>query len=403
LSIIYCISTFENFKKLNFKKNKFLLICTKILSIRTTTITNSSLFNLFMTAVVRILDKLRFDKIQNQFWIVLFCVGALSSCLEPYPVDNKQETERLVVEALLTNDSQMPAVRLSFTSQSESFSNTVPVRGALVVVKDNKGLTMLFKPLPTLPGLYEPNDRNYRGEPGKTYRLSIKLTDGRTYESSPETMPAVVGVEKITANFENPVTEGRLGEVGFRVTLDVKDPKNIENYYRWTSWGLYKRKSTGVPVGFGGGICCDVCWVRKDENGINTLSDANADGGLLANRTVYFSPFYYYGRNYVEVRQLAITRGAFQFWRRYIDQLSRSGSIFDPIPAPVLGNIINTADGGDVAIGYFEVASATTKRIVIEGDALIGKINYPREFILNGDCSVAVPYAVYDTFAPPGW
>jgi Domain of unknown function (DUF4249) len=335
--------------------------------------------------------------------VMAFCTLALSSCLDPYPVEATQETEKLVVEALLTNDAQKPTIRLSFTSKFGSFANTIPVRGALVQVKDNKGITMLFKPLPTVPGLYEPNDRNYRGEPGKTYTLSVKLTNGRTYESSPETMPAVVAVEKISANFENPVTEGRLGATGFRVVLDVQDPKNIENYYRWTSWGLYKRKSTGVAVGFGGGICCDVCWVRKDENGINILSDTNADGGLLANRTVYFSPFYYYGRNYVEVRQFCITRGAFQFWRRYNDQLSRSGSIFDPIPAPVLGNMVNIADRSDVAIGYFEVASASIKRIVIEGDQLIGKIAYPREFILNGDCSVAVPYAVYDTSEPPGW
>ncbi len=340
----------------------------------------------------------------QRLFLILFSVAiTLTSCLDPYPVSIGQETEKLVVESLLTNDKTVPYVKLSYTIQFGTLDGgATPVRGAYIDVKDNEGAAMIYRAVANVPGLYEPSDRNFRGVPGKSYTLTVKLTNGAVYVSGVEPMAKPVEITNMYEEFKQPSADGKFRGIGYQIYIDLKDTKGVENYYRWTSWGDHIRKSTGVPVGFGGGICCDLCWVRTDNTAIQILSDAGVDGGLLLKRPVYFSTFYYYGQHYVEVKQYNISRGAYQFWKRYQDQTSRTGTIFDPLPAPIFGNLVNTANANDIALGYFEVASVVTKRLVIP-DNLFGKVPYNQYEIPEGDCVAAFPFSVYNSYPPPGW
>lgn len=337
------------------------------------------------------------------FLLLVSITTTLTSCLDPYPLSIGQETEKLIVESQLTDDKTTPFVRLSFTTQFGSIqSGATPVRGAYIEVKDSDGNVVVYRGLPNLPGFYEPADKNFRGVAGKSYTLTVKLTNGAIYTSTAEPMPKSVAVTNIYSEFRQPSGDGKFLDTGYQIYIDIKDTKGVENYYRWTAWGIHKRKSTGVPVGFGDGICCDQCWSRLDNTAIQILADAGVDGGLLLKRPIYFSPFYYFGKHYVEVKQYNFSRGAFQFWKRYQEQTSRTGTIFDPLPAPISGNVVNIADATDIALGYFEVASVSTKRIEIP-DELFGKVRVEAAFLPKGDCTLAFPFSVYDSYPPPGW
>jgi hypothetical protein len=41
------------------------------------------------------------------------------------------------------------------------------------------------------------------------------------------------------------------------------------------------------------------------------------------------------GKQYVEVSQYSLTREAYQFWKLLDEQQTRTGSLFDPQPAPM--------------------------------------------------------------------
>jgi Domain of unknown function (DUF4249) len=340
---------------------------------------------------------------KKTLYLILFIsCFLLNSCLDEYKVALNQKTEQLVVEALITDEPSIPQIKLSLTEQFGTANSYKPVRGAFVQITDNEGKTILFQAVPTLLGIYRSNDLNFRGIVGKSYKLTIKLTDGRTYESTVEPMLSPVFISKLSASFVNPGIEGKYGQIGYQVYADVEDPKNIENYYRWTAWGVYKRKSAGVPCNFNS-ICNDLCWVKEENFAANLFSDNGTDGNLLRKRPVFLSPFYYYGKHYIEVKQHTISRRAYQFWERFQQQNQRSGSIFDPIPAPVVGNVSNVNNSADIALGFFEVASISKKRIEIPGDTLVGKVNYDKLLVPAGDCSRAFPLSVYDKFPPPGW
>jgi Domain of unknown function (DUF4249) len=321
----------------------------------------------------------------------------LVSCLETTDIPIRQVSSKIVVEGLLTNETE-PFLRLSLTSQWGNASRIEPLQGAYVALTSSLSETVIFRAVPQEIGMYKPTDKTFVGKEGVSYVLSIKLPDGREFKAAPQKMPTPVPIDNIEAKFESEQN------IGFRVVADFKDPKETENFYRWTAWGYHQRKTKGVPVGFGA-FCCNRCWVFAEEKSVNLFSDALVNGSTVRGRTVFFSPFYVLGKHLIEVQQYTISRESYQFWSRYKDQQLRTGTIFDPLPAALLGNMININDPKDIALGYFEVSAITHKRIEPIADTQ-GQIatNFDNElYVPDGDCMLAFPFSVYIAALPPKW
>ena len=327
------------------------------------------------------------------FYYLFLAVISLS-CLDKVTVPIRQETEKLVVEGGISNDSTAYSVKLSLTRQFGNSFEISPVRGALLTISDNLS-SVILRASPLEAGVYRVPSKQLIGRPGQIYTLNIKLPDGREYVSSPEKMPLPVPIAKVYAQFNGGTN------TGYQVFVDVKDPASAENFYRWTAFSIYKRKTTGIAVGFGG-RCCDVCWIRTTNNEPNLFSDANVNGGLLQKRPVIFSPVFAFTPHHIEVTQQSLTREAYQFWKRYQEQFTRTGSIFDPTPAPILGNVVNKSQVDDIALGYFSASSVSRSRVVIP-DTLAGKIIINPLYIPEGDCARVYSFGVYDLYPPPGW
>jgi hypothetical protein len=322
----------------------------------------------------------------------------LTSCLDPANVALRQETQKLVIEGLMTNEAN-PFLRLSLTVPFGSVSTIEPLKGAYVEVRPTGAEAVVFRSAPDELGIYRPDNRAFGGKPGVAYSLYLKLPDGREYRSEPQTLPNPVPIDNLSATF----VDGP--QFGFQTFLDVKDPANTENYYRWAARGYHQRRSKGVPVGFGTAVCCDRCWTLKEETAVNVFSDALVNGSLIKARPVFFSPFYVLGKHLIEVQQYTLTRQAYQYWNRYRDQQQRTGSIFDPLPAPLLGNVVNINDPQDVALGFFEVSGIARKRIEPTANTQ-GQIAFNLSndyYIPPGDCMTAFPFSVYISVNPPGW
>lgn len=330
----------------------------------------------------------------GSIWLLLLLTG----CLDPANVQLRQETQKLVVEGLLTNEAN-PFLRLSQTTQFGTANTIEPLKGAYVEVRPSNGEAVVFRPVPEEVGLYRTDNKAFIGRIGTAYSLYLKLPDGREYRSEPQQLPAPVPIDNLSATF----VEGR--DFGFQTYVDLKDPANAENYYRWTARGYHLRKSKGVPVGFGNAVCCDRCWVLNEDKAVNVLSDALVNGSSVKQRPVFFSPFYVLGKHLIEVQQYTISRQAYQYWNRYREQQQRTGSIFDPLPAPLLGNVVNVNEAQDIALGFFEVSAVSRKRIEPVASTqgqLAFNIDNPA-YVPTGDCMLAFPFSVYASTTPPGW
>ncbi|RIV22675.1 DUF4249 domain-containing protein [Fibrisoma montanum] len=334
----------------------------------------------------------------------LLLISGLSACIDPISLPIRNEDARLVVDGQITNEAPPYTVRLTYTTGFTG-SNTVdaPVLQAVVSLSDDAGRSTTFQERG--PGEYETIDPAFRGEVGRSYSLTVRLNDGTTYVSQPERMPDVPTIDSISVDvvsaLSNMATPYRLA-----YSVTTSDPATERNYYRWTAFGYTNRLSTGVPCSLGSPARCNNrCWTPVFTDQLNVFADDAINGNPIRKREVLQIPIYTIGPQLVEVQQYGLTQANYQFWKAYEDQSTRTGSIFDPLPAPITGNLINVNDPADRARGYFAVTSITRKRIRAQeynAQRYPGLLSFISGIILpEGDCRQF--YGPVPIIEPEGW
>ena len=338
--------------------------------------------------------------------VTILCLSSLFSCIDRIELPIRTEAPRLVVEGQITNEAPPYTVRLTYTGTYGSASGQNPndqyVNEAQVSLADDQGRSVRF--VAKGQGMYQTTDTTFRGQTGRTYSLTATLSDGKRYVTKSEKMPAVPPIDSISArlvqvnNFTTPYQ--------YAYSITTRDPASAQNYYRWTAYGLTVRKSKGVPCSLGStAICFDNCYTTESTEDINIFSDAAINGNPIQNRAVFQLPIYAAWPQWVEVQQYGITQANYQFWKLYQQQSSRTGSIFDPLPAPVVGNLINAADATDAARGYFAVTSVTRRRVSNQAreartnTAVFGFLS--SQPVPQGDCRKT--YGQVPVTLPAGW
>jgi hypothetical protein len=333
--------------------------------------------------------------------LVSLNVWLLSACIDEIDLPIRTEDPRLVVEGVITNERAPYTVRLFTTGDFLSARQppaSLGVPDALVTISDELGNAATLHPVLAQPGVYRTRDTAFVGQIGRSYSLTVVMADGKMYRSQPELLRSVPEIDKLSAEFVR--IADRSQPSGYRVYADTQDPPDEENYYRWSAYGYVRRESGGLRL-LGGALCCNSCWIPVANTDVNIFSDANVNGNRIQNRFVLFSPFYVRGKQYVEVSQYSLSREAYQFWRRLDEQQTRTGSIFDPQPAPIEGNVYNAEDPAELALGYFAASAISRKRFIIAGDTVTMFPDYGSAFIRPGDCRFAYPFA--DFYQPENW
>lgn len=296
-------------------------------------------------------------------FVILFTFWGLAACIDRVSLPVRSEEPRLVVEGQITNEAPPYVVKLSYTTRYDADGNNLgePLVGdAQVQVGDDQGRSARFALTGT--GTYQTTDSLFRGQPGRAYSLTVVLSNGNRYVTPPERMPVVPPIDSLSARLVRTSNQARPYQVEYGVT--TRDPAAERNFYRWTAYGFTSRLSTGVPCNLGStAICFDRCWPTETSADINIYSDEAINGNSIANRSVLRLPVYALAPQFVEVQQYGITPANYQFWQLYRQQAVRTGTIFDPLPAPITGNLVNANDPSDRARGYFAVTSITRRRI----------------------------------------
>ncbi|GAB4034948.1 DUF4249 domain-containing protein [Spirosoma gilvum] len=332
------------------------------------------------------------------------------ACVDEVQLPIRQVQPRLVVDGFITNEPPPYPIKLTWSgaySSGGGFPEELIINGAVVTITDNGDRTVQLEQDPLLPSYYWVRDPTFRGQSGHRYTLKVVLPDGSVYVSTPELLAPVAPIEQIYAEYQR--SSGVSGQPDmYSVLIDTRDPATPGDYYRWSSYSYVPRWASYDPLHPPVGsisVCNDCsCWVPYYGQLTNVLSDALINGNRISHRAVFNSPVYAIGRQYVEVRQYSLTRPAYQYWKLYEEQRSRTGSLFDPQPASIEGNMHQQADTTVLALGYFGASSVSTKRLVIPGDTIqydtfLNRLN--KSFIPPGHCPDNFP--VYRLTPPTGW
>lgn len=275
-------------------------------------------------------------------------------CVDEFVADVDAPSPRpLVVDGGITSGPGPHSVTLSlaaaFEQSLEGATDRVEGADVAIVDRDTETRVQLQE---TTRGRYETEEGELTGVPGHEYRLEITLPDGRMYRSQPERMPEPVSLDSTSAVYDASPAQR------IKVLAAFDDPEDEKNYYRWSVrvTRQYPIKSNTPPF---------VCWARVGaaDNQFPLLDDRLVSGAAISNQVVYAVPPGPSASrmNQVDVRQLAITEEAYDFWSRVEEQVEDTDDPFSAPPGPIRGNVVAVQDTVERALGYFEVAGASRR------------------------------------------
>ncbi|MVM35473.1 DUF4249 family protein [Spirosoma sp. HMF4905] len=314
------------------------------------------------------------------FLSLLSLLVGLSACVDPVALPIRQIERRLVVDGLITDEAPPYLIKLTYSGNltgSLLIPEELAVNGAEATVSDNTGRTVSLEQDALNPAYYWLRDPTFRGQPGRSYTLSVKLPDGSHYQSRSEPLQAVAPLDPLDAQYYRQIRE--LGQPDiYQIRVDTQDPPTPGNFYRWEAQSYLPRWAKSDPLhapptppGERPQVCntCS-CWVPYLGPLTEVLSDERINGHRISGRLVLSSPIYAVGNQYVQVRQYSLSRGAYQYWLLFEQQRSRSGSLFDPQPASIEGNVRAMSDTTILALGYFGASAVSQQRLTIPGDTI---------------------------------
>lgn len=350
----------------------------------------------------------------NWFWSLLLILLTMQACVEPFELETGTENKLLVVDGIITDQNRpdQNKVTLSWTAPFNGEDRTVltqPVYGAIVMVRDAQNNTMQLTE--SEYGVYVLSEREFKAEAGKSYTLYIRLPDGREYESRPELLMPVPAIQSINYEFKEFINVVKNADealvekrtVGFEVKVQVQDPEEQDNYYRWDTEGVFEYFSAIEETDSTKKPLPSLCW--SNMGSINTkaaTSDDRLVNGRLFEHAVVVVPADIPTKYRIKIRQYSISPDAFEFWRLFNEQQSSVGSIFDPPPAQIRGNLYSKTNPEEQVIGYFGASALTENYIVIPRYLHAPFPGIPYE-VPQGDCRYIGLYPNVTDVRPEGF
>jgi len=301
----------------------------------------------------------------------------LRGCREPFDPPVEKYENILVVDGLITDAAGPHEVRLS---RSFPFNENYPApeTGAVVLVRSDVPAEHLF--LEAEPGIYR-SDSTLRGIPGRAYQLFIVTSEGEEFESGWVELKQAPEIDSITRALTGLTGGPDPNEVpGVRVSVNTHDPGNNTRYYRY-EWLETWEILTPIASSFYPGE--QRCWRSSLSSQINVATtdhlttDALTDHPLFVIRTTDNRLAIRYS---VLVRQYALSREAYEYWKDLTEVTQNTGTLFDPIPQRVEGNMTHLPDGEVPVLGLFQACGVSSGRIFIEREELPKGLYIPGGF-----------------------
>ncbi|MGA0557033.1 DUF4249 domain-containing protein [Larkinella sp. VNQ87] len=292
----------------------------------------------------------------------------IGSCVDPYrPPAVEAPNTYLVVDGFL-NGSGASTIRLSRTQNLLEGQKPPVETKATIRVEGQTGGSQAFTDKGD--GTYTLTEGNLQF--GQSYRVRIRTANGREYLSDYVTIKRTPQIDSVTWY---PGADG----VQFEVT--THDPTNNTKYYRWEyeeTWEYYTAFYSVVDY-------VNKNFVYRSEN-INHCWRSNNSTGIFVSSSVKLTqdvinkyPLVYVShvasnrlrvRYSLLVKQYALTAEAYEYWENLRKNTENLGSLFDPQPFQVLGNIRSVTDPNEPVVGYLSGYSVEEKRIFVASSQL---------------------------------
>ncbi|HZF63213.1 MAG TPA: DUF4249 domain-containing protein [Chitinophagaceae bacterium] len=300
----------------------------------------------------------------------------------------------LVVEGSINGGDVPTRITLSRSSPVNTPKNFLPEENALVIVEGEDNSSQ---------SLTNSGDGAYLSS-GLTLNQSIRyrvkiLTGGKEYVSEYVSIKSTPPIDSI-----NWIEE----DGGVNIYANTHDPQNNTRYYRWNfeeTWEIHSAFSAsyryvdGVVRPTNSSIDPDIyfCWKYDHSKYILVGSSAKLETDVIFRQPLLSMR---YGeerigvRYSILVRQYAIEKQEYDFLSQMKKNTESLGTIFDPQPSALRGNIRCVTDPDDPVVGYVGASVVREQRIFIRAAEISAprfKMTCPTDTIPVDSIYFAVP------------
>jgi hypothetical protein len=295
-------------------------------------------------------------------------------CREKYvPEFSSPPTGYLVVEGNI-NSGGPTIVHLSRTSP---LSTVTRVREENAYVRIEGSDNKMYDLTETSSGVYQAN--NLELSNSTKYRLHITVKDGKDYLSQFEELKIAPPIDSISWQR----LDGN-GDVQFHV--NAHDDQNKTQYYLWDyveTWEFHSPYLSflkyfgdtspggqGAYVGYKDSVNYSfdpsmfACWRSEISTSLEIGSTAKLTQDVVfypiarvPRRSKKMSFLYS-----INVRQMALSKEAFEYIEKMKKNTENTGTIFDPQPSELKGNIYCVNNPAETVLGYVSASTITEKR-----------------------------------------
>jgi len=318
----------------------------------------------------------------------------LTGCREPYFPEIDKYENLLVIDGLITDREGPHLVRIT---RSYSFDESYPESEQFAVVAildEDGGMENLTE---ERPGHYY-TSAGYRGEIGKAYQLVVSTSDNEQYESEWVILSRVPEIDSVTHRFvERATTDPHESHYGMEVRVNTHDETNQTRYYRWEwteTWEIITPiKSSFYPDE-------ERCWRSNRSSLIAIGTSEHLTDDVIEDHPLYFIST---ENNRLRIKysalisQYSMSREAYSYWKSLQEITQNTGTLFDPTPAAVTGNIYHSMDQEKPVLGIFQASAVSEQRIFIDRDELPNFLDIPSgyaacEFFATADSAEKAYY-----------
>ncbi|MBW3468901.1 DUF4249 domain-containing protein [Arthrospiribacter ruber] len=321
----------------------------------------------------------------KRFFFPFVLLVLLSTCIDPYGFNAELGEQALAVEGYITTIPGHQEIRLR---RAEVFGPDYiginrPEGLATVLIKDDLGrVTRLVEQ--EQRGLYL-TEEIFAAETGRSYNLEIITQNKKRYISKAELVREVPKLDSVTYRAVRiPSTDLLNDDYGVQVLGHFQDPKGQDNYYFWrTMESDFVLIAEPDLENIGGGPaglppcppCCEKICYHKDlpkPGNIFTVDDTEFDG-LYQSRVIAFvedNGLRFKDTYRLELQHMSVTQETQRYLQLIDQQLRLTGSVFDPPPANIRGNMISLDDPDELVLGQFFAVDIEQVQVYIQKSKL---------------------------------
>ncbi len=305
--------------------------------------------------------------------IFLLCLS-LFACKDPYKPEVEAHNKNLLVVEGYIHIGGSTTIRLNRTVDVAVKSIQTPKAKAEVSIETATGETVVGG-ISNDQGFCVLNTVNL--STSKQYRLRIATSEGKIYQSAVLTCKVTPQIDSLTF---------RVKDGGFQVYANTHDNSNNSRYYTWDfdeTWEIrsaypsYYEVKDGQIVNRDPSINISRCWMYDTSNRILLGTTER-----LATDRISQAPLIYIKGSAqrvqelysILVRQYALTKEAYLYLDNIRKNTEQIGTIFDPQPSELKGNIECVSNPGESVIGFISAGTVVQKRMFIsKTDKPIGR------------------------------